>query len=320
MKYPDIYYLPQWSELNSVLDGGTAENYNFQCEYGQIYYPFIKRKISAQVNNQIYYDTVTPYGFNGPVIISATDKERLLEEFETSFSRYCLDNHIVAEYVRFSPWLKNHMDFEKYYALKYNNQTLFIDLKKDFFNEEYSHNSRNNIRKAIKNNVTVNFDHDGDTMDEFIKLYNKMATKNNISSYYSFDQDYFKNTMRVMKGNIFIINAVYDGNTISSAICLFQDKYLHYHLLGNDYEFITLGANSLLCYEASKWGQEHGMSELHLGGAFNESLLRFKSGFTRNGFLDYYVGIRIRDNGTYDALIDLLGKNSNGYFPEYRNI
>lgn len=319
MLYPDIYYFPQWSELNSVLDGGTAEHYEFQCDYGQIYYPYIKKKISTKVNNQTFYDTVTPYGFNGPVVIAADDKEKLLEEFEKNFNSYCADKHIVAEYVRFSPWLKNHEDFEKYYSLKHNNQTLFIDLKKDFFTEEYSHSCRNNIRKAAKNSITVKFDYEGDTLKEFIKLYDKMAVKNSVSSYYSFDEMYFKNTMDKMKGNIFIIYAVFEGIIISSAMCLHHDKYLHYHLMGNDYEYITLGANSLLCHEAAKWGQEHGMSEFHLGGAFSESLLRFKKNFTRTGFLDFYVGKRIRDRCSYNSLIELLGRNSSGYFPEYRN-
>lgn len=318
MQYPDIYYLPQWSKLNAENDNGISEEYCYKSEYGQIYYPYIKREIETSLNGEKYYDTVTPYGFNGPIVIVSNNREKLLEEFDINFTEYCLENNIVAEYVRFSPWLRNHLDFESFYKLKYNNQTLFIDLEKDFFTQEFSSKCRNIVRKAQKNNVKVEFDFEGIYIDEFYDLYKQMANKNNISSYYLFDINYLDKTFSSLKGHVFIARALYNGLAVSSAMFLYDDNNVHYHLSGNNYEYTSMGANSLILFEVSKWGQEQQKSKFHLGGAFDKGLLKFKSSFTKNGFLDYYVGTRIRDNRTYSNLVELLGKNENGFFPEYR--
>jgi lipid II:glycine glycyltransferase (peptidoglycan interpeptide bridge formation enzyme) len=193
-----------------------------------------------------------------------------------------------------------------------------VDLEKDFFNQEFTSKCRNVVRKAQKNNILIDFDFDGKYIDEFYDLYNQMAIKNQIGSYYLFDKDYIDNTFETMRGNVFIARAVYDGVPMSSAMFLYNDKYLHYHLSGNNYEFTSFGGNSLILYEVSKWGQAHGIKQLHLGGAFEGGLLKFKSSFTKDGFLDFYVGMRIRDNKKYNLLVKLFGKNENGYFPEYR--
>jgi serine/alanine adding enzyme len=318
MQYPDIYYLPQWSKLNAAHDNGISEEYYFHNEYGEIYYPYVKKEIETRLDGQVYYDTVTPYGFNGPIILTSSNTEKLLEEFDINFTEHCLINNIIAEYVRFSPWLMNHVDFKNNYNLKYNNQTLFIDLKKNFFIEEFSGKSRNVIRKAQKSNVLVKFDFTGIYINEFYELYKQMAVKNNISSYYMFDKKYIEETFRAMNGHVFIASALYNDQVISSSMFLYNDNYIHYHLSGNNYDYTSLGANSLILNEVSKWGQEQGIKQFHLGGAFDKGLYKFKSGFTKTGFLEYYVGTSIRDEENYQNLIKLVGKNETGYFPEYR--
>lgn len=318
MDYPDIYYIPQWAELNAERDNGVFGCFDYTNEYGRVYYPYIKREIDIRVNGDTFFDIITPYGFNGPIVMENTNKEKLLDEFDVRFTEYCIENHIVAEYVRFSPWLKNHSDFKKYYTLRYNNQTLCIDLQKDFFYEEFSSKCRNVVRKAVKSGVKVEFDFLGTYTDEFLKLYNLMAEKHNVSQYYIFDENFINKIFDYMKGNVLIARALYENIHISSAIFLYDGNYIHYHLSGNDYKYTSLGANSLIIYEVAKWGKEHGKKEFHLGGATQDSLFNFKKSFTKNGILDYYVGMRVRDEKMYNILIQLKGRNNNGYFPEYR--
>lgn len=318
MDYLDIYYWPQWAELNAVRDNGIAECFDLMSIHGHIYYPYIRREIDTGINGEIFYDTVTPQGFNGPIIIEAIDKKRLLDEFDVRFTEHCIKNHIVAEYVRFSPWLYNHIDFEDYYTLHHKNRTFFIDLQKDFFNEEFSHNCRQNIRKAIRNDVVIEFDFEGIYIDEFCELYNLMAEKHQLDSYYLYDRSFIADTMQTMKGNIFIVRAAYQNIPISATIFVFNSKYMHAYLGGNNYKFTFLGANSLIFYEVAKWGKENGIEELHLGGAPEEGVFRFKKNFTKKGILDYFIGTRIRNEQVYNELINLRGRNNSGYFPEYR--
>lgn len=101
--------------------------------------------------------------------------------------------NIVAEYVRFSPWLGNHKDFLSCYEIYPNQTTIGIDLKmRDIWSEEISSKRRNIIRHAQKLGVTVGFDYTGEMLDDFLKLYSLTIERNNIGGYYVFSKDYLK--------------------------------------------------------------------------------------------------------------------------------
>lgn len=234
-----------------------------------------------------------------------------------------MKENIVSEYVRFNPWLKNHLDFEKTYTTKYNNYTLFTDLTVDnFFMQEYCSKIRNLIRKAVKNGVQLEFDFTGASLKELHRLYQMMAKKNNVAEYYLFDFDFLLKTFVDLKNKQFIINGIFEDKYISSAIFLHHGDYIHYHLSANDPKYYPLNANSLILREACKWGQNNGKKQMQLGGAFSDELFAFKKQFTKKGICDYYVGKKIRNEAIYDEFVNL--KLTNGtitnysYFPLYR--
>jgi len=317
-KCPDVFYMENWGLANARRDGGEYGRYELESCNGSIVYPYVKRDAGPTIRGVQYYDILTPFGYNGPAIIKCTDKEKLLMEFEEDFNSYCKGEHIVAEYARFSPWLKNHEDFENFYNLKFQTQTMYFNVQTDFFNKEFSQKCRNNIRNAIKNAVDIRFDFSDEHVDEFIKLYDKMLEKHGLGSFHQVEESYLKNLFSMMAGNIFMASAVHEGKCISSSFFLFGQDYMHYYLSGNDYENTKRGANHLILYEAAKWAQDKGIKEFHIGGAYHETLLQFKKGFTKDGFLDYFVGTRIRNPEIYEKLLELCGKNGSGYFPEYR--
>lgn len=177
---PDIYFLPEWGEIYQEHDKGKINTFEYKNELGHIYYQFIIRNDPNILESINYYDIVTTYGFNGPIILECEFKNKvnLINDYDKAFNQYCLDNNIVTEFVRFSPWLKNHIDFERIYTNKYNNYTIFIDLAvNDFFIDEFHSRVRTKIRKSIKNGVKIEFDFIGETVNEFYRLYQMMAKK-----------------------------------------------------------------------------------------------------------------------------------------------
>lgn len=322
MKMPDIYFEEFWGKLHSHLEQLIYGQFEFKCGEGEGYYHFLKRKAPYLVDGKEYFDTITPYGFNGPVILDCDESGRKLfvRKFNEEFQKYCGDTGIIAEYVRFSPWLKNHLDFKEVYNTRYNNYTLGIDLTKDFFMEEFSSKCRNMVRKSQKSGVVLQYDTTGETIDQFHHLYQMMARKNNIDSAYMFSEDYFREIADKCGGRVFLLNAVYNGTIVSSAMFLISGSYLHYHFSANHDDYMNLAANNYILYEACRWGKAHGKKNLHLGGAFSESLFRFKKSFTKNGIYDFYVGTRIRNEEIYNQQIRMSGKEKNSYFPAYRGV
>jgi len=322
---PDVYFLPEWGNAYQDLEHGEAKIFEFTHETGHIYYQFIKREIPDKLGFPGYFDIITPYGFSGPLVVgtSSRDKACLLELYFDAFRDYCLRENIVSEYVRFNPWLKNHLDFGKFYDLNYNNFTLYTDLTvSDFFLDEYDSKIRTKIRKAIKSGVHLEYDFNGSSLNEFCRLYKNTLKKNDIPDYYHFEHDFLVRTFKRLDNIQFIINALYDGHCITSAIFLTFGDYLHYHLVSNDYQYYSLNANSLILYEAAKWGQRRGKKQMHLGGAPTKELLAFKKNFTKTGVCDFYIGRKIWNEDIYGKLVtNRLAKNEindNRYFPLYR--
>lgn len=324
-EFPDIYFLPIWGNVYAEHDPGVVDRFFLNVPEGRVYYQFMKRPIPDELSYPGYYDTVTPYGFNGPLILECDPaaKTTLVQMYDQAFQEYCEQKKIIAEYIRFNPWLENHRDFSETYSLNYNNYTLYTDLEvEDFFMQEFSSKIRNLIRKAIRMGVEVEFDSSGDQLPEFQRLYQMMTEKNPVSDYYQFDTTFLQNTFKMLKGKQFMLNARYQNQIISSAIFLHHGNYLHYHLSANDPAYYSLNANSLILCRAAEWGKRNGKKQFHLGGAFSDSLFAFKQQFTKRGKCDYYVGKKIRNRELYDELVNARGKSENppnsGYFPLYR--
>ncbi len=325
IRIPDIYFLPEWANSYEEREQGKTMLFEFRHELGHIYYQFIKKAIPQSITEETYYDTITPYGFNGPIVLKCqTDKkEELVRLFNEAFSEYCLENNIVAEYIRFSPWLKNHLDFQSIYTLKHNGSTFYTDLtKEDFFVNEYDANRRNKIRKTLKAGVRIEYDYTGETIPEFNRIYQMTAERNGMEDRYIFDNDFLKKTFRALSENHFIVNAIYEGICISSTINIHYGNYVHGHLAANDPKYFSLGGSSLIYYATAQWGVEHGKTHLHYGGATTQGLISFKKSFTRNGELDFYIGKKVRIKELYDALVTKKMKDGlisdPSFFPLYR--
>jgi serine/alanine adding enzyme len=325
MNLPDIYFLPEWGKAFQELDNGEACIFDYEDVPGHIYYQFIKRKIPYKLNSNTYYDIITPYGFSGPVILenNKPDEGILVSKFEDSFNEYCIKEHIISEYVRFNPWLRNHLDFERIYKMRSNNYTLYIDLTvNDIFMDEFCSKIRNKIRKAKKSGVQLEFDFSGLSLNEFSRLYQFTIEKNDITDYYKFSIEFLEKVFKALNNRQFLINARFDGKLITSAIFMDYGDYLHFHLVANDPNFYPLQANSLIMHEASMWGQKNGKKQMHIGGAFTDELFAYKKQFTKNGISDFYIGNKIRNEEIYNKLVDLRyqdGGNLNStFFPLYR--
>lgn len=327
MKFPDIYFLPEWGKFYETKEcEGERQQFVLENEFGCIYYQFIKRPITINGRETEYYDTITPYGFGGPVVLEYKEgyKEQLTRSFDKEFQQYCEKNHIITEYIRFNPWLKNQLDFNRIYQMRNHGTTLYINLNgDDFFTEEFSSNARRQVRRGRKNNLEIEFDFSGFSTKEFHRLYELMAQKNDITEYYMFTEEFLHDSFKVLEGKQFIINAKFEGKYVGAAFFIHHRDYLHYHLAATDPDFYHLACNSLIIYEGCRWGKENGIKELHLGGAGSfESLLRFKKGFTKSEELDLMIGMKNRNEAVYDELVNLSGKSeearNKGYFPLYR--
>lgn len=322
MNLPDIYFESIWGELYAIKDKGTHQTFFLNSIHGQVYYSFVKRTIDVKIDDETYFDIITPYGFSGPVVLDyrINKKDELLKEFKTAFDNYCSENRIVTDSCRFNPWLKNHVDFDHMYELVPNYTTIGIDLSVDsIFMDELSSKKRNMIRKALKFGVVIYFDFEGKYIDAFLSVYEKTIIKNRISDYYRFSKEFLIENFNKLKSRIFIAYAEYEEKIISIAIFLLSDHYIHYHLAANDTEYNGIPGNDALLYEIAEYGKRNGYKYLMLGGAgSNTALHSHKMGFTKNSEFDFYKGRRICNPDVYKEIVINCNKVDKSFFPSYR--
>jgi len=182
---------------------------------------------------------------------------------------------------------------------------------------------RNMIRKADKRGVEVKIDYEGEYTDEFYRIYRLTMERNNAASYYYFSIVFFREMIKRLHGKCFSLHAFMENNIIATALFLYSDQYVHYHFSGTDPGYYHLSANNLILSSAIQWGLNQGKLKVHLGGGFtdndDDTLLAFKKSFSKGTLCEFYVGKKIHDIKTYDALCkERAISEESTFFPLYR--
>lgn len=322
-RFCDIYFEEAWQQLYAQRQGMRLDSVRFACDAGEVCYGFLRRPVELRSERQSYEDIVTPYAFSGPYLApredSASCRRALAQQFDAYFQKYCEDEGIVAEYVQFSPWLKNHEAFEGLYRLECRSHIVAIDLTKpDLLMDELDARRRRSVRDALKKGVQIRYDGAGEMIDEFLRLYEFTIQKYHANHYYRFDRAFLREMFRRLPGGVRFAYAVHEGRCASICLLLQQGDYVHYHLAGNDPACLSLNASSLLIYDVARTAQQEGRKLFVLGGA-EGAMLEFKRTFTRSGFYEYFSGKRIRNQAVYDRLVAETGTQHSAYFPAYRD-
>src|SRR5690606_7067649 len=141
---------------------------------------------------------------------------------------------------------------------------------------------------------------------------------------YYFSKQYFYDFLATADFDSKLLVAKFDGKVIAGAIFTYTDKIMQYHLAGTTEAFIRDTPMKLILDEARLLGNQLGLHYLHLGGGVGgsdeDSLFRFKSGFSKN-FKQFSVWKYIVDMDNYEMLVqknEIKDRQSN-FFPLYRS-
>jgi hypothetical protein len=176
MGYKDTFFTPEYAELfRDTAFGG--ELCNFRC--AGIDYNFYWKPIEGTK----YKDIVSPYGYSGPLVTENTsDADLRWPVFLGEFHKWCLNNNIIAEFVRLHPFIGNHLPLMEFGGVQQDGEVVYIDLTHPF---KFDKGCKSAIKKAERNGLTL----DGDwVMDNFEWLYHKTMERNNASEIYYFDK------------------------------------------------------------------------------------------------------------------------------------
>ena len=323
----DIYFDDNYGKLYEKIEKGKAMKFEFNSSNGKITNQFLIREIPEKINEKTYYDIVTPYGYGGPIIEKIDgNKETLINEYEEAFSKYCGENNIVSEFIRFHPIVKNYEDFEKIYNPNYLRKTLITKLnEEDVIQKQFGKSCRKNIRQAINKGITYKVTEAPDNIGTFKDIYYSTMDRNNATDYYYFDDEYFANILKYFKNNVILVEAIFEGKTIAAGLYFVYKNIIHIHLSGTLTEYLYLSPAYILRYAVTLWGIEKGYEYIHHGGGRSNSpedtLYLFKKSFSKLYDVDFYIGKKIWDKDVYAELCKMKNiDEDDGFFPAYRKV
>lgn len=339
----DIYFTKEYGELCALAEEGEVTLFEHKGKYGYISYLFLKRPIYIDGKETGFYDIVSPYGYGGPVIRNLEDSEEvsnldeakklLVNEYIESFNKYCSDNNIVSEFVRFHPIIENALDFKDALEVIYSRHTVGTNIAAydDPVASECTKSCRKKIRQVLNRGVTFKVTRAPESLKGFKEIYFATMDRNEASDYYYFDDDYFDTCLKYFKDDIIIVEACYkdpenpesDEKVIAMNLSFVSNDLLHIHLSGTRSEYLHLSPAYILRYALIEWAKENGIKYIHHGGGRSgseeDSLYQFKKQFGMNTAFDFYIGKKIYNREKYDELCDLMGKSKDSeYFPAYR--
>ncbi|MYL62207.1 peptidoglycan bridge formation glycyltransferase FemA/FemB family protein [Bacillus hwajinpoensis] len=336
LKSKDVYFTPEYCEIYEKNGEGKAQLFLYEEGEDFVFYPYLLRNLNdlSSVSHVIekygeLYDITTPYGYGGPVtnVEDGTTLQPFMRRFTNAFKKYCYSANIISEFIRFHPLLQNQVNYlgiEKAYL----RDTIQIDLLPDYETiwANYDTKNRNRIRKSKTYDLRI-VHRSEDELSHFLKLYYSTMEKAKARDYYFFSEDFFRNTIHLLKEKIELIEVITKNDqVIMTSLFIYGNDYIHYHLSGSDRNHLKLAANNLILDYAVKWAKEEGFKSLHLGGGYSgndDSLYRFKKHFNRNGNLPFHIGKQIHNPMIYGEISSLIKDDFQDalqdYFPIYRH-
>lgn len=318
----DIYYLNEYAYSLKLHGDGNPYLLYWENDGAQMVCVVMENDVALfspfqeHLEMDRYYDWTTPYGYGG-FLTNGNVSQQWMKSAIEEMKEYANRHHIITAFYRFHPLLQNQKLIEDLEKVVYMKKTVFMDTtSEETIWKNMMPNNRNMVRKAEKNGVEIISDH-GEHLSEFMDIYNSTMEKNRAEEYYFFKSDYFNYIIKEMKDNCIFFYALYEEKIISASMFFFNNQYMHYHLSGTLSEYNKLGATNLLLTKAAMWAAKQGIDKFHLGGGvgIEDSLLRFKKHFNRNGEIDFCIGCNIFDENKFRDLV-MLRKQQDASFDE----
>lgn len=320
----DIYYLNGYVRTLEPHENGTAYLIVFSHAGQRLCYPVIQKDIAKDCKfcgllpENTWYDWETPYGYGGPLtdgmLLSVSTQKKFLDEL----TNYCVEHHVVTQFLRFHPMLDNHSVLSAVMDTQYMRDTIYIDTSSpDIILANLGSKNRNMIRKAVRSGVYCEVQSITE-YQPFLELYRETMRRNDADAYYFFDESYFAELHRFLSHDSFILYAFLDGRPISGAVFFYSNGTAHYHLAGSDENARGTAAGNLLLYDAALRVCENGCRTLHLGGGMssNDSLFGFKKQFNKTGRREFWIGRNIFSPNEYRTLLELRMQQDSNFDPE----
>lgn len=286
--------------------------------------------IIRPIDDSDYFDCTSVYGYCGPITSygKEVDLANKAKEFKDFLLSYFREQKIVSAFSRLHPIIQNDHILDNLGDIRLLNKTVAVDLRitPEEQRKQYRKSNKSELNQLRRKGYEVVEAASDNEIDTFIEIYYETMKKVNAVDYYYFSKDYFYNFLNSKSFQNKLLLAKKEGEIVAGAIFTVANNIMQYHLAGTREAFMRETPMKLVLDEARLLGNSLGLDFLHLGGGVggsdDDSLFRFKSGFSDLTFT-YRVWQLIVDSKKYEELVIKKQVNATenaNFFPLYRAI
>ena len=302
----DVYFTPEYYSLYEAYGDGEATCFVYQEEQRIALYPFMKNSVNAlgyELEGD-WYDIQGAYGYNG--VVTNSKEQAFLNRFWTAFDAYCQKEHIIAEFMRFHPVMKNYELGMGHFNMIHDRQTVYLDLtqSEDEIFAGFDKGTRQHIRKAAK---TIEI-RPAERTEENVQIFNRIYRENmehvNSIPYLFFNLQHFRNMFQQENIEFFI---AWQGDIpIACYSGLVSDYYYGNYLRASLTEYNRTGVNTLMYWSMIQSAKAHGCHYVHFGGGTSgdpdNPLLHYKMNFSKT-LSEFWIGKKVHNEAVYAEVV-----------------
>lgn len=316
----DFYHTLDYHKLDN---SGEPFLFVFEEDGYFIALPLLKREITGTP----YFDCTSVYGYPGPVTNFPAESlnSSVVLNFRSSLTDYLLNARIISVFSRFHPFIDANPVWDNLGNIVYHGRTVTIDLNQSLEDQrkQYQRTTRARVRQLSTLGYTVREAESDEDLQSFVKIYHENMNKVHASSYYYFDEAYFKSLLNSTSFVTKLFLCCDQNKVTAGAIITFTKEIMQLHLSATNNEYLKICPIKLLIDEITSIGRNTNMKYLHMGGGVGgneDSLFAFKAGFSKK-MTPFKTWRHIADEAAYNRLVLDRGKQSttgSDYFPLYR--
>lgn len=271
---------------------------------GFVLYPFVLRRIDApHLAHAGRYDLTSAYGYAGAYAEGVDDVAA--KRFWLLFDEFCRQRRVVSEFTRWSPLTHGRLPTPAPPGPASTQVVRDLDRTDDQLWREFAHKVRKNVNRARREGVTVEFDHSGAGLADFLRIYHATMDRRRARADYYFTPAFFATLVRELAGQYVLVHARHAGRVVSTELVLVSATTVWSYLGGTEADAFELRPNDLLKVETMRWARDAGRRWYVLGGGYrpDDGIFRYKKAFAPHGLVPFAPGRRVHDEAAYAELV-----------------
>ena len=287
------------AEILDALHQGSWCSVLITSGRNALFHTFSKRRIG----NSERFDIEPFLGYAGPVL--NTDDPEFATDALAAYRQACIEEHIVAEFIRFNPLLQNQQPFaaSELMEIQVAKDIVIVSCLESDLSQlaEFTESCARRVKKGKRECSYRKLTGDAD-LETFRALYRASLQRAGADAKWSLSDEFFS---RLSASALCEIHGVFhECQLVSSCLVIHSGRSAYYLLVANRSPHVH-GANEFLIFSIARDCSRQGIHHLILGGgnsaSADDSLLRFKQKFsiTRHPF---FIGKMVHDKDGFDRL------------------